>query len=209
MVQVLAGCLTCLIGRAAPEPSVSPRVEVVMKLIQVALVAGFLLGGCSDPRAPARGTGPVANSPERGAGRLLTRPATQDARRPVFKAVDLRSGVYLARLETRTTITPDGLMRSVLTTGKSYGPNDLDPKHERREIREGRLTPGQMAELAALFAGWESLSDQEYGGVPDGGHVQIRYGDKSVSGGSAVPKQVRDVQIRISELAATMPVVAE
>jgi hypothetical protein len=30
-----------------------------------------------------------------------------------------------------------------------------------------------------------------------------------VSGGSAVPKQVRDIEVRISELAATMPVVAE
>ena len=66
-----------------------------------------------------------------------------------------------------------------------------------------------MAELAALFAGWESLSSEQYGCVPDGGNTRLRYGDKVVSGGSEVPKQVRDVHARINELAATMPLVEE
>jgi len=97
-----------------------------------------------------------------------TRPAAQPGNQPVLKAGDLRYGVYLARTETHTTITPDGLLRSVRTENKSYGPNDIGAQHARHEIREGRLTSAECAELAAMFTGWETLSDQPYGGVADG-----------------------------------------
>ena len=74
-----------------------------------------------------------------------------------------------------------------------------------RTTREGRLTPDQMAGLARLFDGWERLSDRPYGGVPDGGTIRLRYGDKTVTGGSRVPRQVRDAHLLIREIAATMP----
>src|SRR3954467_7524159 len=74
--------------------------------------------------------------------------------------VDLRYGIYLARLGIHTTIAPDGFLRSVRTDGKSYGSGDLDPKYETHEIREGRLMPAEIEELASLFNGWELLSDR-------------------------------------------------
>lgn len=135
-----------------------------------------------------------------------TRPTTAGTR-PALKSVELHYGIYLARFDVSTTVTPDGLLRSVRTSNKSYGPNDLDPKFQRVEIREGRLTPQQVADLARLFAGWDALSAKPYGGVPDGGDVTIRYGDKTVSGGSEVPGQVSSVRARLDELTATMPVV--
>ena len=142
---------------------------------------------------------------------LPQRPASQPARasttQPAIKPIELRYGIYLARLDVRATITSDGLLRCVQTLNKSYGGNDIHPKHERIEICQGRLTAAQMAELARLFAGWDSLSSEPFGGVPDGGEVSIRYGDKTVSGGSGVPKQVSDVRVRISEFAAAMPFV--
>ncbi len=134
-------------------------------------------------------------------------PATRPATQPVLHSIDLHFGLYLQRFDDRTTITADGLLRSLRTQNKSYGPKDLDPKYERIEIREGRLTPQQMSELAALFANWDSLSSERYGGVPDGGDIEIRYGDKIVRGGSAVPAAVRAVQTRISDLGRAMPVV--
>jgi hypothetical protein len=166
--------------------------NIKMKIFTLLVAATLLVGGC-DARSR------VAQPASRSTAEITTQPN--------LRAVDLRHGVYLARIEIHTTITPDGLMRSVRIDGKSYGPSDIDAKQERTEIRQGHLTPAQISELAALFAGWEALSDERYGGVTDGGDIQVRYGDKTVAGGSATPKQVWDVYDRISELTAMMPVV--
>jgi predicted small secreted protein len=166
--------------------------KLVMKSTAIVLVASLLLGGCAG---------------NTGSGGRTAEPVTNAATQQRLRTVDVRYGIYLARLEVHTTITSDGLLRSARTQNKSYGPRDIDPKPERTEIREGRLTPEQMKELAALFAGWDSLSNAPYGGVPDGGDIRILYGEKAVSGGSAAPRQVWDVKARISELAARMPVV--
>ena len=158
---------------------------------------GHLAGGCDRQSA----SGPVAGAP------VARAPVTTQATQPSLKEVDLRHGVYLARIEIHTTITPGGQLRSVRTEGKSYGPRDIDPKLERRDVRQGQLTPEQMAELAALFTGWESLSSLPYGGVPDGGHTELRYGDKIVSGGSDVPKQKRAKISPSRSSALTRPVI--
>jgi hypothetical protein len=136
-------------------------------------------------------------------------PASQATTRSALQEMDLRYGIYLARLEIHTTIAPDGSLRSARTVNKSYGVNDIDPKHARTEIRAGILTAAQVDKLTALFAGWESLSDKPYGGAPDGGNVRIRYGEKTVSGGSAVPDQVEQVRRYVTDLAATMPIVEQ
>jgi hypothetical protein len=75
------------------------------------------------------------------------------------------------------------------------------------EVREGRQTGEQMEDLARLFADWDSLSSEPYSGVPDGGEVSIRYGDRTVSGRSEVPQQVEDVRVHLMELARSIPVV--
>lgn len=157
------------------------------------VTALLIVGGCGDPPTKVPGTS--------------SQPTFRPAGQAVLKAVDLQSGVYLARHEVHTTITPEGVLRSVRTENKSYGPRDIDPKQERIQIRAGRLTPAQMSELAGLFAGWESLSREPYGGVPDGAEIRIQYGDKTVAGGSAAPKQIWMINARVSELAGTMPVV--
>ena len=160
------------------------------------VLVGLLLGACA--------AAPAANRP---ATQPTSQATSQPTTQPALKSTDVHYGIYLARLDVHTTISPGGLLRRERTENKSYGPNDIDPKNERIEIRQGRLTREQMASLAALFAGWDSLSDKPYPGVPDGGDVKIRYGDKTVSGGSSVPEQVRAVHARIDELAETMPVV--
>src|SRR4051794_35213813 len=83
---------------------------------------------------------------ETPATKSATQPATQAATRPVLKPVDVRTGVYLFRSEVHTTISPDGLLRREWTSNKSYGPKDIDPKLQRTEVRQGQLTPEQMAE---------------------------------------------------------------
>jgi hypothetical protein len=98
------------------------------------------------------------------------------------------------------------LLRSEEIRNKSYGGNDIGAKREVIEIRQGRLSPVQIAELAALFVGWESLSSERYGGVADGPDIDIRYGDKTVSGGSTIPQRVQQLSTQIRALAATMQV---
>jgi hypothetical protein len=115
----------------------------------------------------------------------------------VLQAVDARYGVYLARLEIRTTITPDGRVRSVRTLNKSFTP--ADKVVEQTEVRAGQLSEEQMKELARLFVGWEGLKDV-YPNAADGPEVSIRYGDKMVSGGTGLPRQVWDVHRRVIEL---------
>jgi hypothetical protein len=165
------------------------RVKGSMRII-LALVAALLLLGKSVPAAERE-------SPS-------TRPATQ----PALRAVDLHYGIYLARLDVHTTITPDGLLRSITIQNKSYGPKDIDPKSERKEIRRGQLTPEQIAELVQLFAGWDALPDK-FTGVPDGPAIELRYGEKTVTSGGELPDQVARVYVRIQELTRAMPVAKE
>jgi hypothetical protein len=161
-----------------------------MKRVSIFVVFGLLLGGC----VSVPGTKPPTTKTT----------ANRDSQ-PSLRAIDLKEGVYLARLDIHTTITPDGLLRAVRTENRSFGPDDIDPKSARIEIREGRLSPHQMAELAAMFAGWDSLSNG-YPSVPDGPELQFRYGEKTVSGGRT-PEQVWEVRTKIYEWAAKMPIV--
>jgi hypothetical protein len=157
----------------------------------VLIVAAFLFG-CDSPSGTTQSTPRPA---------LATASTTQ----AVLKPIELRHGIYLARLDMRVTVSEEGVLRSVRTENKSYGKADIDPKHERVEVREGKLTAEQITELASLFANWDSLSTTPYGGVADGGDISIRYGVKTVSGGTAVPKQVEDARIHLMELARSMP----
>jgi hypothetical protein len=160
------------------------------------LIVAALLFGCNNA--------PGAIQPT-----MRPTPTTASTTQAVLEPIELRYGIYLARLDLRVTISAEGALRSVRTDNKSYGTGDIDPKNERVEVREGKLTAEQIADLSNLFAGWDSLSTTSYGGVPDGGDVSIRYGDKTVSGGSAVPKQVEDARIHLMELARSMPVVKQ
>lgn len=138
-------------------------------------------------------------------GTNAPRPATTTtSTQPVLRPVELHYGIYLAALDLRITVDRDGVLRSVRTDnkGRSGGPYGTN---ERVEVRAGKLTAGQVGELANLFNGWDSLSTTPYGGLPDGGDLTIRYGDKTVSGGSAVPKQVEEARIHLMELARSMP----
>ena len=158
----------------------------------ILILVAFLLGCNNSDDATQPATRPVA---------------TTSSTKAILKAIELHYGIYLARLDLRITVSPEGMLRSVGTENKSYGGNDIDPKHERVEIREGKLTADQIADLARLFTDWDSLSTTPYGGVPDGGVISIRYGEKTVSGGSEVPKEVTDARIRLMELARSMPMV--
>jgi hypothetical protein len=159
-------------------------------------VVTWLIAGCSRP--------PTAEAPAER--RAEANPAVT---RPALKPVEMRYGIYLARREVRTTITSDGLLRSASTSNKSYGSGDIGRGNERVEIRQGRLTPEQITELSGLFAGWETLSSEPYGGAADGGETTIRYGNKTVSGGTDVPPLVTKVRERISAIAQTMPLVPQ
>lgn len=135
-------------------------------------------------------------------------PATAPATRPALKAVDFDLDLYLARLEIHTTITPAGKVRSVRTENKSYGPND-NPGPPRTEVREGNLSPMEIAELSRLFQDWEKLKDS-YRGPADGPVIKISYGDKQIISGSAdAPKNVLLVQERILEISRAFPVPGE
>jgi hypothetical protein len=161
-----------------------------MKLAALPLIASLLTGGCgSDPQSVAQ-------------------PAvTQEKTHSPFKALDIRYELYLARLSVHTTVTADGLLHSQQITNQSYGPRDTGVDRERTEIRQGKLTPRELAELNAMFVGWKSLSGDRYSGVADSGEIAVRYGDRLVSGGSATPTQIWQIYARISELAAKMPIV--
>lgn len=134
------------------------------------------------------------------------RPTTPISTHPTLKPIDLHYGIYLARVDDHITVSPDGLMRSVRTENKSYGLHDIDPKLQHIEIRQGKLTPQQMADLARLFADWDSMPSN-YGNVADGPDISIHYGDKTVSGGSGLPRQVIEIQAKLTELARSMPLV--
>ena len=134
-------------------------------------------------------------------------PTAAATTQPALQPVELHYVIELARLDVATTVTSDGRLRSVRTENKSYGWNDIGGGNERFEIREGRLTPQRIEELVHLFDGWESLSSNPYGGVADGGALSVRYGGKTVSGGSGVPPQVNEVRVRLEELSRGMPVV--
>lgn len=137
-----------------------------------------------------------------------THPTTAPATQLTLKPIELHYEIRLARLEHHITISPDGSLRSVRTTNKSYGPNDLDPKHERIEIREGKLTPDQISDLARKFTDWIPLTLERNGNVPDGPAISIRYGDRTISSGGEQPAPVTEIQTQLIELARAMPVVS-
>lgn len=172
----------------------SPASDLSMHCLILIFVA-FVLG-CNN----------FTDATQPAARRAPTTTATT-ATRPLLKPIELHYGISLARLDLHITVSREGVLRSVRTDNKSYGSNDVDPKNERVEIRQGRLTGEQMADLARLFAEWDLLSSKPYGSVADGGDVSIRYGEKTVSGGSEVPKQVTDARIRLMEFGQSMPVV--
>ena len=66
-------------------------------------------------------------------------------------------------------------------------------------------TKTQMAALARAFADWNSLPDKLYGSVPDGPDISVRYGTKTIRGGSEMPRQVMDILTTINKTAASMP----
>ena len=155
------------------------------------LVCTLVLIGCRRHRTSTPATTITAIQPVR---------RNQSSNAPSLKAIDVRFGNYLLRLEIHTTISPAGWLRSVRTDGKTYGPNDKGGP-TRLVIREGQLAPAQIAELAGLFNRWDSLHDY-YGTVPDGGEIEIRYGNKRVIG---FTQKVTEVERRIRELADSMP----
>jgi len=124
--------------------------------------------------------------------------------RAVLQPIEARFGIYLARVDVHTTITPDGVLRSVRIENKSYGPHDM-PGQERVEVRAGRLSDAQVADVAAIFKGWQTLS-AKYGAVPDDAMITIRFGEKTVSGGyTGLPPEVRAVEQKLRELGRSMP----
>jgi hypothetical protein len=165
--------------------------DISMKHACCVAVAILLLCGCRPEKSKP---GP---SSQASRNRAATSPG------PLLRAIDVRDSVYLARIEAHTTVGPTGLLHRTRTFGKTYGPNERDVGM-RTEVNEGQLTPGQMAELAAIFAGWDNLADK-YQGVVDGPEIEFRYGEKRIVGGSAMPEKVWGAYQRIQELADSMP----
>ncbi len=97
--------------------------------------------------------------------------------------LDLTTTLYLARLETHTTITPTGLLHSTRTTNKSFGPTDTDPKNEQTEAREGQLTPAQLQQLATALAPL-TTSSATTPTVADAPATTLRYGPHTFTGTS-------------------------
>ena len=79
------------------------------------------------------------------------------------------------------------------------------PGQERVEVRAGRLSDAQVADVAAIFKGWQTLS-AKFGAVPDDAMITIRFGEKTVSGGyTGLPPEVRAVEQKLRELGRSMP----
>src|SRR5689334_15215676 len=96
------------------------------------IIVAALVFGCNNPSSTTQVT-------------MRPAPTTASTTQAILKAIELHYGIYLARLDLRITVSPDGVLRSVRTDNKSYGGNDIDPKHERVEVREGKLTAEQIA----------------------------------------------------------------
>jgi hypothetical protein len=115
-----------------------------------------------------------------------------------LREIEMRSGVYLARVESHIVVRPDGSVRSERTMNKGL-------PGEQVEVRDGTLTSQQMEDLAASFVSWEDF-ESHYSGVPDGPEISIRYGVKTVEGGSALPREVLDIHRTLMEIASGLPV---
>jgi hypothetical protein len=122
---------------------------------------------------------------------------TPPAPPPPLREIEMRSGVYLARVELHVKVQSDGSVRSERTMNKGL-------PGEQTEVREGTLSSRQIEDLTASFAGWESF-DAQYSGVVDGPEISIRYGDKTVEGGSALPRQVLDIHGTLMGIANGLP----
>jgi hypothetical protein len=115
-----------------------------------------------------------------------------------LREIEMRSGVYLARVESHVMVQPDGAVRSERTMNKGF-------PSEQIEVREGKLSSTQMEDLAASFTGWEDF-DAHYSGVADDREISIRYGDKTVEGGSGLPRKVLDIRKKLMEIVNALPV---
>ncbi len=175
--------------------------EVDMKLALLAAVV-LPLSGCIPPAADDSSLRRAASS------RSIPQVSTRSTSQPTLKEIEIRNGVYLARIEIHTTITPEGELRWARTYNKSYGPNDVaDAKSERWERRQGRLTPQQQSELAKLFEDWDALPNNGASGVPDGGQLDFRYGAITLHG--ILPPKAKVAFDHIQSLAESMPLVKE
>jgi hypothetical protein len=128
---------------------------------------------------------------------------------PAARTIDLHITNYLARFDEHMRIDPDGSAECVRIENKNFGGGDTALGPERRAVREGRLSPGEMFQLTALFVDFDSLSDKPYGSVPDADGIQLRYGGKTVAGGSEIPDSVRKIISRIDELVEHMPIASD
>jgi hypothetical protein len=171
-------------------------------LWKILLITGLIVGGCAPLDPPADSTTqPTAMSTN------PRHPATQPAQIPATREaamIEVHYSIYLARIDYRTTVTESGFLRSVRIDNKSWGANDITD--ERTEIRQGQLTRAQMTELLKLFEDWDSLANT-YGGVPDGGNIEVRYRDKQVIAGSEAPPRMWDVAHKVRALGDAMPLV--
>ena len=127
-------------------------------------------------------------------------PSTQ----PILQAVDLDYGVYLARIDIHTTISPEGFLQSVRTENKRYAPNDINNGKERTELRQGHLTSNQIADLARLFQTAIQVPADKSATVADGPYVHLRYGTTVLTNGNENMDAVRVLVDRIEAITATM-----
>lgn len=137
-----------------------------------------------------------------GAGPATRPAATRPSTAPALKAIEYESDVYLMRRSVRISVSAKGVIRWELGDTALYrGRPDEGPK----EVREGQLSPEQMADLAARFAAFDRLADG-YGAVADGPSISLTYGAKKVSGGGGKePQLFGDLVAHLTKLAEGLP----
>jgi hypothetical protein len=121
------------------------------------------------------------------------------ATRPVagrLKPIEYTKTGGIAGTREVITIASDGEIRA---SGRLLG-----------KERHGTLTAAQVAELAALFEGWDQLrSDYDAPkGTADDFHFVVKHGDKSVSASEAatdLPPTLRKIAARLEQLARELP----
>ncbi|MCX5662179.1 MAG: hypothetical protein NTW19_21080 [Planctomycetota bacterium] len=162
-----------------------PKLAVGLMLL---IAVGIVVNGCRDasPPSPAQ--------------------TVVDDMQLALLPIDVTSMSYLERILEHITVDPAGNLRYQATHNKGWGPNDIDPKHETTETREGRLSAQARAELARMFADSETWSGEQYVGPADSPIVTVHYGQKTASGGD-LPKKMQALENRLRELARSMPIV--
>lgn len=100
----------------------------------------------------------------------------------------------LAGTSDQMIVSPDG---TVAITGPLWG------------NRSGRLSPEQMAALAAAFQGWDALGDHypAVPGVTDPFNLRLTYGGKTViaTDASEVPESLKRAQTLLDHLIPQFP----